>query len=83
HSEPKPGQSGKNANLGLFFRSLGPRAEFRQGFLRLPDGREFKDGDACPDSKPGAVKLIVNGLENSEFEAYVPQEGDLVKIEFG
>ena len=81
HSHPgQPDQAGKNANLKRFFTSLG--AELRQGFLRLPDGRQLKDGDACPDGKTGTVKLIVNGLENPDFEAYVPQEGDLVKVEF-
>jgi len=81
HTHPsQPDQTGRNANLGRFFSSLG--AGFRQGFLRLPDGQQFKDGDACPDGKAGVLKLFVNGLENAEFERYVPQAGDLIRVEF-
>ncbi len=38
--------------------------------------------DYC-NGDDGAVKMYVNGVENSEFESYIPADGDSIRIEFG
>ena len=88
---------GKNANLGRFLARSGADAggrkvneglTFERGLLRLPDGREFRDGNPCPDGQPGEVRLLVGRTpnigspelctdykENDKFGRYAPREG--------
>ncbi len=40
------------------------------------------NGDECPDGEPGEVKLFVNGERNYEYDNYVVQNGDSIKITF-
>ncbi len=41
-----------------------------------------KNGDPCPTGKEGNVQLIVNGVENSEFENYIIKDGDKIEMHF-
>lgn len=72
--------AGENANLAAFFSSVG--LGVTNSTLGLPDGRQFKTGDACPGGKAGGVKILVNGRENEDFLKYVPQDGAFVRVEF-
>jgi len=82
HIHPQaPFESGRNANLGRFFASAG--VVFARGRLEFPDGRRFREGDRCPDSRQGRVRVLVNGKPSDAFERYVPQDGDQIVIEFG
>lgn len=74
-------EGGSNANLGRFFANSG--ITFSNGTLRYPDGRTYRDGDACPDGKPGRLRLLVNGMANTAMERYVPRDGDRIRVEFG
>lgn len=74
-------EGGSNANLGRFFANSG--ITFSNGTLRYPDGRTYRDGDTCPDGKPGRLRLLVNGTVNAAMERYVPRDGDRIRVEFG
>lgn len=83
HSHPASvSQTGGNADLDHFFQATG-RIEFSKDYIKLGD-QEFRNGSPCPppDGPPGSVKMFVNGLPNDRFEDYVPQSGDIIKIEF-
>lgn len=74
-------EGGTNANLSRFFANS--KITFSNGALRYPDGRTYRDGDACPDGKPGRLRLLVNGTVNTAMERYVPRDGDRIRVEFG
>lgn len=76
-----PDELGALANLRKYFQSV--NLEVAAGSVKFPDGRSFKDGAACPDGKPGSLKVFVNGQQKVEFLSYVVQDGDFVRVEFG
>ncbi|MBI2675932.1 MAG: hypothetical protein HYX24_05710 [Candidatus Aenigmarchaeota archaeon] len=76
-----PLQAGENANVRLFFFSV--NGELKSDYIKLPGGKEYRNGDKCPDGKEGSVKIIVNGKEREEKEKYPIKDGDKVRIEFG
>lgn len=81
HVHPSsPATAGRNANLGAFFRSV--RMEVLPGYLRLPDGKTYRDGDLCPDGKPGRVAVLINGKSEPDFLAHVVRDGEEVKVVF-
>ncbi|MFQ5989138.1 MAG: hypothetical protein ACE5K9_04395 [Candidatus Methylomirabilales bacterium] len=81
HIHPKvETEAGANSNLGRFFANAG--LYFDREMLRLPGGETVKNGDRCPDGRPGRLRLVVNGSENTSLDKYVPQEGDFIRIEF-
>jgi len=81
HVHPtSPATAGRNANLGAFFRSV--KMEVLPGYLRLPDGKVYRNGDPCPDGKPGQVKVLINGKEEPGFLGHVVQDGEEVKVVF-
>ena len=46
-----------------------------------------KNGDACPDGRPGEVQMFVNGQPNTEFRDYIAQstpnaQDQVVEIKF-
>jgi hypothetical protein len=43
---------------------------------------QYCNGDLCPDGKPGAVRMFVNEQPNSEFDKYVWNDKDKIKITF-
>lgn len=73
--------AGAAANLGLFFRTHG--GTFSDDALRYPGSdRMWRNGDACPDGHAGAWTLLVNGALRTDFDRYIPQDGDRVEIRF-
>jgi hypothetical protein len=96
HIEPATREEeGANATLGLFLRNVG--VSFSRDLLRLPDGRQFRNGDDCLDGQRGTLKLEVglvvdinnrinpcgNYQRNEEFERYRPTNADCIRIVFG
>ncbi|MEK6853018.1 MAG: hypothetical protein AABX59_04010 [Nanoarchaeota archaeon] len=80
HIHPQSESTAKeNANLGRFM--LGTGGAFNSTYLKLPDGREFKNGDLC-GTNPAQVRLFVTNRPNMEFEKYVPKDGQVIRIEF-
>ena len=43
---------------------------------------DYCTGDPCPDGKPGAVSMHVNGLQSTDFENYRWQDEDVVELRF-
>ena len=81
HIHPgNPAEGGANANLGRFLASVGVRLTPES--LQLPDGVAHRNGDKCPDGKAGVVHVLVNGKDNSAWDAYVLRNRDVVVIEF-
>jgi hypothetical protein len=61
--------------LGKFMENIGMK--FSQNELL-----DKKNGNVCFGSGEGKVKLIVNGLENDQFENYVIRDGDQLEMKF-
>ncbi len=88
HIHPTDSESeGANATLGRFFDLAG--GEITSTSIRMPDGREFRNGDPCPGGDPGefTVHLVdtrtYQRTEKIESPAtYVPKQGDSFVIEF-
>lgn len=76
-----PLETGQNANVRLFFSSL--NGELKPDYIKLPGGKEYSNGDKCPDGKEGSLKIIVNEKETEEKERYPIKDGDKISIEFG
>lgn len=52
--------------------------------VRLPGSAEtYENGDECPDGTIGLVQVFVNGVLETDYEEYIPQDGDRVVIVFG
>jgi len=87
HVHPETaGQAGTNANLGEFFRTAGSRffpSSFTPTSIQLPGDRPYKNGDPCPDGRPGTLRLLVNGRSEPTMDRYVIQDGDVIRVEFG
>jgi len=43
---------------------------------------EYCNGDICPNGNAGELKMTVNGIPNEEYDEYVWNDGDTVKISF-
>lgn len=65
--------------LGKFFEGIGITFTSTTIEGRNIDGK--KNGDLCGD-KPGAVQLLVDGQQNTQFENYIPKDGDDIKVVF-
>ena len=72
--------AGENANLGQFFRSFG--GTLRDSLLHVPRLGTFRNGDPCEKGGEGRVAVYVNGDRITDPAAYVPQNGDDVRIAF-
>jgi len=52
--------------------------------VRLPGSSEtYENGDECPDGTIGLVQVFVNGNLETDYEEYIPQDGDSIVIVFG
>lgn len=83
HSHPKTAATAYgSANLGLFFRTHG--GKFTKDELRYPgQDRTWKVGERCEGKdQPATLKLTVNGKERTDFDRYVPQDGDRIEIRY-
>jgi hypothetical protein len=82
HVHPaRSSEEGRNANLALFFRTSG--GELTQDSLTIPGGRTYREGDACPDGRPGHLTATVNGNAMSSPPRYVIRDEDVIRINFG
>jgi len=61
--------------LGLFMANVG----MKFSSTKLIDK---SNGDVCSNGQVGQVKLLVNGVENNEFENYVIREGNTLEMKF-
>ncbi len=78
------------ASVGEFFRSIG--GEFTEDELTVPladkSVRTWRNGDRCPDGKPGKIRFFINGKENFDFGKYIiapypdVPPGDFLNITF-
>lgn len=73
-------ESGSNANLGLFLKTV--RIVVTPTSLQLADGTVFRNGDACPGGKPGAVRLLINGAPNDAWDRYALRNNDRIVVSF-
>jgi len=52
--------------------------------VRLPGSPDtYTNGGECPDGTIGTVQVIVNGALETDYEEYIPQDGDRIEIVFG
>jgi len=52
--------------------------------VRAPGSRDtYRNGDLCPDGRPGEVQVFVNDEPVGDLERYIPQDGDVLRIIFG
>lgn len=78
------------ASVREFFHAIG--GEFEEDELTVPlkdkTVRTWRNGELCPDGKPGKVRLFVNGKENFEYGKYIiapypdVPPGDFLNITF-
>ncbi len=73
--------AGDNADLAHYFR--GTRMRVTQGSIQLPGDTRYRNGDPCPDGKPGALRVTINGHPRADFLSYKPQNGDTITVTFG
>ncbi|MCS7171908.1 MAG: hypothetical protein N0A24_00575 [Armatimonadetes bacterium] len=81
HVHPETNEEGRQATLRTFLLSVGVLP--RQNALTLPDGRTYRDGDRCPDGRPGRWSVLVNGRRLESWQDYYPRDGDRVRFVFG
>lgn len=81
HIHPfRESEAGRNATLGLFFRSGDWSASTVR--LKLWDRHTHRNGDRC-DGEPAKVRWSVNGAERTgDPSRYRPQDGDVIAIAF-
>jgi hypothetical protein len=73
-------EAGPHATLGAFFRSAGAR--LTGSSLELPGWVPMRNGDPCPDHRPGRWRLHVNGRMEPGMDRYLLEDGDEVRLEF-
>ena len=84
HIHPRQGvsgESGSNASVGTFFS--GTRLLLLEDRIQVPGDRLYRQGDRCPDGNVGNLVVTVNDEEVVDFLDYLPQDGDLINVEFG
>lgn len=95
--KPPPGQEFGNAllhvhNDSLFHieGSVSSPSQITLGAMMSNIGKNFsqmalldkKNGDSCPSGKAGKVQLIINGVENNQYENYIIRDGDKIEMRF-
>ena len=86
HMHPyKTDGEGDNASVGTFYSSSGYDYKITETSIKTPVAT-YKDGDKCEalDNKPGKVRWYVDGVEQTEGNAwdYAPFDGEVVAIAF-
>jgi len=61
--------SGRNATFGVYADTVGIKVS--GSHVQVPGGKNYRNGDTCPDGKKGSMKVFLNGDE---------QQGDPKKI---
>ena len=78
-------ETGDNATIGYFLSHDGVNGPFdvSEDSFELWEGGPKKNGDACPDGRPGQVRWAVNGEEKDGNPGdYKPKDGDSIVIAF-
>ncbi len=75
HLEGNPGFM-EEASLGAFFRAVNIPFSDRGIF-------EYSDGTLCPGSDNSSLKVYVNDVIVQNASAYVPSDGDVIRIVYG
>lgn len=75
-----PQESGANAHLGEFFQSIGGTLE--DSLLHVPGGDTYRTGVETCGEDPGRVAVYVDGERIDDPAAYVPMDGQNVRIAF-
>lgn len=73
--------AGENANLGRFFASFG--GTLRESLLDVPGVGTYRNGDRCGNGERGRLAVYVDGDPIRDPRAYVPQDGDDIRVVFG
>lgn len=79
--------AGRRANLETFFRTTVVRLTGSR--ITIPGGPDYKNGDRCPDGKPGTLRALVQHAGEKDFAPlrnflrYAPSDRDLIRILFG
>lgn len=82
HIRPRTsGQAGRQANLGRFFANAGGR--LTRDYLGLPTGGTYESGSACPSGETAHLGVFVDGERIEDPAAYVPRDGESVRVVFG
>lgn len=77
-----PAEEGAGARLVKWFEYGG--GKLTADSVRAPGSRTtYRNGDTCPDGRPGEVQVFVNGQRLDNFMRYLPKDGDRVRIVFG
>ncbi|MGQ0571702.1 MAG: hypothetical protein ACT4P5_19540 [Armatimonadota bacterium] len=80
HSHPsRPDTAGRNASISAFL--AGAPLKVTQTALDV-SGKVYKNGDKCPDGRPGTISVLVNGQPRDDFASYVPKDGDQLEFRF-
>jgi hypothetical protein len=80
HIHPHTAETqGRNANIAAFLKTVPLKVTATS--LEV-NGKTYKNGDKCPDGKPGAVKVLVNGKPVPDFLVYAPRDRDEVEFRF-
>lgn len=81
HLHPRSlSEAGRNASLKTYFENS--RLQIGQDFIQIPGEQRLRNGDPCPDGKPGHLRVTVNGREVQNFLSYLPKEGDRIQVTF-
>lgn len=83
HLHPRvASEEGKGARLVKWFEY--GRGKLTQTEMRMPGtSEEYKNGDTCDDGSEAVLQVFVNGVKMDDWSDYIPQNGDVVRIEFG
>jgi hypothetical protein len=92
HIHPfKTFEEGSGARLVKWFEYGGGR--LTNNSIKLPQSgaKSWKNGDLCPDGKPGELQVFVTRvgatteerLQGSDLTRFIPHDGDRVRIVFG
>jgi len=74
-------EAGEEATVGRFFEYGG--WEVTEDHLRLWEGSDLSNGQACPDGREATVRWAVNAeIKSGNPGDYVPEDGDLITIAF-
>ena len=73
--------AGRHATVGTFLAGGGWTVT--ETSIDLGSGARYRNGDACPDGKPGVLRWSVNGQEqHGNLAAFVPFNGDVIALAF-
>jgi hypothetical protein len=77
-----PSEEGAGARLVKWFEYGGGLLD--EDEVRLPGSPDTRaNGDECPDGATGTVQIFANGQRVTDYEDYIPQDGDRIEIVFG